>query len=302
MRKILLCLVFGFGVLASNANAWSRNGHMIIAAMAYRAIPAELQAAYTDLLRHHPDYNTWVQMHQNLSVEIELGEFLFMRASVWPDEIRRRGSVYDHPTWHYTNFPLKLPGFPVEETLTPENDVIFAVQESRRMLNNPEASDVDKAAFLSWILHTVGDLHQPLHCVAFVSDRYPDGDRGGNLFYVRPSEQSIGINLHGYWDGLLGTSGDTREARNDATLLWRMHGDQQSAKIGRDFDVRSWVLEGRQIAIDNVYLNGMLTGTLQENRNSAEVLPETYSSRAKSIAQERAVVASLRLLHVLTDI
>lgn len=295
-------LVMVLGCQALPAQAWSRNGHMIIAAMTYRALPDSLQTVYTELLMQHPDYEKWVDMHKALQVNIDLGEFLFMRASVWPDEIRRKGNAYDHPTWHYTNFPVIPDDFPLEETLTPENDVIFAINESRRILSNRGADAVDRAAHLSWILHTIGDLHQPMHCVALVNEMFPEGDRGGNLFYVRPRENSRGVNLHAYWDGVLGTSGKIQDARNDATRIWAALSEKMMQETGADFDVRSWALEGRIIAISHVYLNGNLEGTLEENRGAAAVLPETYGRRAKSIAQERAVIASLRLLRVLSEL
>ncbi len=302
MKKLGLILVFLLGFQVLPAQAWSRNGHMIIAAMTYRALPDSLQMVYTELLRNHPDFENWQADHAALGSTITLGEFLFMRASVWPDEIRRKGNPYDNPTWHYTNFPIIVDGFPLEETLTPENDVIFAINESARILADSAASTVDKAAHLSWILHTIGDVHQPMHCVALVNNLYPDGDRGGNLFFVRPTANSMGMNLHAYWDGVLGRSGKIQDARNDATLIWSQLANDIQADFTPDFDVRSWALEGREIAINDVYLNGELGGgTVKEQRHVAVVLPEAYGRRAKSIAQERAVIASLRLLRVLSE-
>ena len=305
MKKLLLVIVLAFGIVSTNvapAQAWSKNGHMIIAAMTYRALPDTLKIKYTDMLRWHPDFPQWEREHELLTVKMELGEYLFMQASVWPDAIRRKGNEYDHPTWHYTNFPLMPDNFLMEETLTPENDVIFAIQESRRVLadRNHSVSAVDKAAHLSWILHTIGDLHQPLHCVALVNATFPEGDRGGNLFYVRPRASSRGVNLHAYWDGLLGTSGRVRDARNDATRIWASLAGDLFQTVPEDFDVRGWALEGRAVAIEDVYLSGTLKETVEELRSAAAILPETYGQRAKLIAQERAVIASLRLLHVLS--
>ena len=89
---IKLCLIVVFVTVwpSRPAQAWSRNGHMIIAAMAYRALPASLQEEYTALLHHHPDFDRWRQAYADLDVEISLGEFLFMQASIWPDAIRRQ--------------------------------------------------------------------------------------------------------------------------------------------------------------------------------------------------------------------
>ncbi len=302
MKKLLLFTVLVFLLQTTPALAWSRNGHMIIGAMTYRMLPAEMQMAYTDLLMAHPEFDSWEREYAALNVTLPLGEYLFMMASIWPDEIRRAGGPYNHPTWHYTNFPLIPDGYPMEETLTPENDVIFAIQESRRILADSSASQVDRAAHLSWILHVIGDLHQPLHTVALVNDLYPEGDRGGNLFFVRPRESSKGVNLHAYWDGLLGTNGEVREARNDATLFLHQFEKKARLETPADFEVRDWALEGREIAIDAVYMRGEIAPATEEQREASSVLPEAYGQRAKSIAQERVVIASLRLLDVLTDL
>ncbi len=299
MKQLLLAGLLISGTVAEST-AWSSNGHMIIAAMAYRALPINLQEEYTMLLHHHPDFKKWEQSYAELDVAISFGEYLFMQASIWPDVIRRKGNPYDHPTWHYTNFPVIPDGFAVEETLTPENDVIFAIRASRQMLVDENATNQDRAAHLSWLLHTIGDMHQPLHCVALVTDVYPEGDRGGNLFFVRPTERSRGVNLHAYWDGLLGRNGKIRDARNDATELWLTEKNQVAGRLGDAEEIRDWALEGREIAIEYVYLGGRLEGEVEERRGRAPILPATYGNRAKSIAQERAILASLRIVGMLS--
>ncbi len=297
---MLILLIPGIDV--EPAQAWSRNGHMIIAAMTYRALPADLQKQYTELLHHHPDFEKWQRDYQSHADNMSQGEFLFMYASIWPDLIRRLGnSPYDHPTWHYTNFPVIPDDFPLEETLTPENDVLHALDVSRRVLVDSTQTLVDRAAHLSWILHVVGDVHQPLHTVALVNELFPEGDRGGNLFYIKPTEKSNGLNLHSYWDGLLGTSGKITDVRNDATLIWNSRRELLGEEPGMDLDYRSWALEGREVAIANVYLDGKLQATPEENREQASILPEAYGERAKRIAKVRALVASLRLRHMLSE-
>lgn len=282
-------------------HAWSRTGHMSIAAMAYRNLPDSLQHVYTNILRLHRDFASWNRDYQRLNVSIDLGEYLFMRASVWPDDIRRSGSSYDHPTWHYTNFPVTPPAFELTETLTPENDVLYAIQLNQELLANQASLAVDRAAALSWLLHVIGDIHQPLHAVALVSEDYPNGDRGGNDFFVRPSAGRQPLNLHAFWDGLLGTTSDIRTARNQATLLLETYGTTDDlSKTG--LEPRDWALEGRIIAIDDVYRRGSLAGVSRDRRESAHVLPEDYAARAKAIAEERAVIASKRTAAVLKTV
>src|SRR5207302_6807288 len=117
----------------------------------------------------------------------------------------RGRAPYDHPTWHYINYPI----VPVGSSLDPAKYEPPAQQEN--IVNTLAVcmekirggSDEEKAVYLTWLFHLVGDIHQPLHCTAVYSERFPTGDRGGNLALIRI--RSGPVNLHSFWDGLLGT-------------------------------------------------------------------------------------------------
>ena len=60
-------------------------------------------------------------------------------------------------------------------------------------------------AKLSFLIHFLGDVHQPLHCATrFTADDFPKGDRGGNDFMIKLSGHSSAVALHTFWDDLLG--------------------------------------------------------------------------------------------------
>src|SRR5262245_45967206 len=88
-------------VPSHTASAWSAQGHMTIAAMAYRDLPKEDRAKVDELLKHHPDYSNWTNRYSAELSPVDLEAFVVMRASTWPDEIRRKGNPYDHPQWHF---------------------------------------------------------------------------------------------------------------------------------------------------------------------------------------------------------
>ena len=46
-------------------------------------------------------------------------------------------------------------------------------------------TDEEKAIYLTWLMHLVGDIHQPLHCAAVFSEQFPNGDKGGNDAFIR---------------------------------------------------------------------------------------------------------------------
>lgn len=65
----------------------------------------------------------------------------------------------------------------------------------------PYTGEIGKSIALRFLIHYIGDLHQPLHTTSKVNDLYPKGDLGGNLFNVTEED---GINeLHAVWDSVI---------------------------------------------------------------------------------------------------
>src|ERR1051326_4796576 len=64
-------------------------------------------------------------------------------------------------------------------------------------------ADKEKAYDLGWLLHLVGDLHQPMHAVNGISETLPEGDRGGNLVEIKGATDGAS-ELHAFWDEVLG--------------------------------------------------------------------------------------------------
>src|ERR1035438_3280629 len=85
--------------IAQTIQAWSGAGHQVIAAQAYRQLSPAFKARVTEILKSHPDYEKWKESFSGDSANLDLGTFIFMRASTWPDDIRRRNSPYNHPKW-----------------------------------------------------------------------------------------------------------------------------------------------------------------------------------------------------------
>ena len=162
------------------------------------------------------DYEKWRGSYTPGAPNLDLETYVFMRASTWPDQIRRKGSPYDHPEWHYIDYPLEPPTFPEKPGPSPTNDILYGIAQSEKMLRDPNSSPEVRAVYLSWLIHLVGDVHQPLHCSTLVNVEYPApiGDKGGNNFYVRPAEAAL--NLHSIWDNALGATVNPRTQFNYA--------------------------------------------------------------------------------------
>lgn len=292
MKRIFFAACWLAGSIISQFElfAWDGAGHMVIAAEAFRQLPPELKAQAIEVLKAHPDYQQWVNAyHPNPNVD--LAAYVFMRSSTWPDEIRRSGSPYDHPEWHFIDYPLRPPSFPLEPDAQPTNDVLFGVAQCEKTLSDTNADTVSRAVDLSFLIHLIGDMHQPLHCESFFSDAYPNGDRGGNDFYVRLDQG--GVRLHGIWDGLLGTSQNPVTRWRYAFKIQVDYPRASLPELRKDTTPKEWSLESRKLAIEYGYLNGHLKGST--NPESALPLPEGYLRAAEAVAERRGALAGYRL-------
>jgi hypothetical protein len=95
-------------------------------------------------------------------------------AASYPDEVIRR---HDHAgqfsPWHYVNWPVDAAEY--DQSVCKPDCILQELPKQIAALQNPDLQA--KALALSWVIHLVGDLHQPLH----VADRFVGGhdDRGG---------------------------------------------------------------------------------------------------------------------------
>src|ERR1051325_2332269 len=138
--RILLALFAAGAFFPIRVVAWSAAGHEVIAAIAYRELPADTKAKVFELLKSHPEFSKWQESFEREASTVDLPTFVFMKASRWPDEIRRHGNKYDHPKWHYVDWELKPPSFPMTEEPAPNDNVIYGLAQCEKVLRDPKAS------------------------------------------------------------------------------------------------------------------------------------------------------------------
>ena len=156
----------------------------------------------------------------------------------------------------------------------------------------------DKAIAVCWIAHLVGDLHQPLHCCSLYTDEMPKGDKGGNGTYVRVAANRATINLHKFWDDLLGTSAKYQDSANTATEL-RLRpsfGRDNLPELKKNATADSWAKESFDVAYKLAYVNATLKGGTEKD---GTLLPDGYTKAAKEAAERRAILAGYRLADTL---
>jgi hypothetical protein len=127
--------------------------------------------------------------------------------STWADEIRPQ-----HPEtrrWHFVSIPVhptdgESSGYDAARDCPQRECVVAKIEEFERVLGDPQASERQRLEALKYVVHFIGDVHQPLHASN-------NDDRGGNDVALTFLEQQT--NLHAVWDsGIIGpaVNGDER--------------------------------------------------------------------------------------------
>ena len=137
-----------------------------------------------------------------------------------------------------------------------------------------------------WLMHLVGDIHQPLHCTALFSvSHFPKGDRGGNEIKLKR-----GKNLHSLWDNLLG-----REyyMRNVQKAVAELSDQGRYGKVwstaAKEPDPRKWAAESHELCESFVYPDVIfqaVRATATGEKMSPIDLPETYYTTAGEHARK----------------
>ena len=158
---------------------------MIVTALAYDQLTSAEHLKFDAILRGHANYATWKKTYPAAGLpELTLEKFVAMLASLYPDEIRNHDNPETCPEWHYIDYPLIPPDFPLKPAPMPGDDVLAGISKSSKALKNlTKVFDArTRAKMLSFLLHLVGDVHQPMHCETLFDEKFPEpeGDRGGN--------------------------------------------------------------------------------------------------------------------------
>ena len=213
--KFLFLFSFLFIFAAVSTKAWNDAGHKTIAYIAWNQMsPEARERAFKVLMSAPEDSDLSVfYLQDSRSADIKKRE-LFMIASTWADIVRDRkfkvrAEKYHHSNWHYDDTFWTFENGQVKILPNPNEDGGKAVEklvEFDKALKDAAISDEEKAIALAWILHLGGDIHQPLHTSARITELEPKGDQGGNLFLLTPKDtpREQSENLHWFWDSILG--------------------------------------------------------------------------------------------------
>jgi hypothetical protein len=272
-RTILFIAAAAVAAVPTPALAWGKTGHRVVAAIA--------DTQLSGLARAH--------VKQILGGAESLDE-----AATWPDEMRSDPAPFWQKTstpWHY----VTLNGI-LYDHAPPEGDALKALNHFRDVLQDPKASLADKQMALRFVVHIVGDLHQPLHVGKCC-------DRGGNE--VRVKWFGKPMNLHAVWDSALVDEEQLSFTELTAKLV--RHARPADVIAWWDINPRDWITESGQIR-DSLYPTAADKPRASKDKKAKpgeEALPDlsySYVYRSTPIMEQRLSKAGVRLAAYLNDI
>ncbi|QPF95164.1 S1/P1 nuclease [Bradyrhizobium commune] len=296
--------------LAQPAQAWWDAGHMQIAYVAYKHLDAPVKDKVDALLRLNPDYTKWsAGAPDDRTAKL----WAFVHAATWADDIKNADYHYtrdsvdsatagqnigyadhnQHAYWHFKDTNFSPDGTPL-----PTPDPVDIVTQLKLMIAalpaSSGASDDVRSYDLVWMLHLVGDAHQPLHASTRYTRQIPNGDSGGNLEMVIPATGET-IALHAYWDAMFGGYDSPFGAVFDADDkggISHLTVNDTSAQI---VDPQSWIDESAQLAQQYGFAAPVSTG------DNAVLLTREYETNVRNIARSQAALAAARLAKLIND-
>lgn len=262
MRALVRFLLPLLLIFSAPAYGWGPEGHEIVARIAADNLTPSAHLRLSQLLGGD-------------------APALMVLDSNWADEIR--ADRPDTVAWHFVNIEIGSRGYDPRRDCARDNCVVGQIARDAAVLRDPRAPHAARLDALRFLIHFVGDLHQPLHA----ADRH---DKGGNSFIVFEGRRRS--NLHRVWDQ------DVVEALGpDAmTVAEDIEGNlspQEKAKImvGTPAD---WANESFQLAAHEIYARLPSSGSVR--------LPRDYAGRERAVVRQQMLRAGLRLAATLNAI
>jgi len=242
------------------ANAWGGSGHRIVAMIAQKHLTSKAKQ----------------KIAQILGPNVTLAS-----VATFADDIRN--SQPSTKNFHFVDIQKD------ETDYVPSRDcpqtakgdcVIAALERFKAQLLDSHTSKAKKQFALKFIVHLVGDMHQPLHC----ADNH---DRGGNDVNVRFFNRQT--NLHAAWDSSI----ISRVGQSDSAYANRLNQGLSDAEIAQiqQGSIIDWALQSHTLARTNAY-------DIPDNHK----LGQEYFNTNKQVVDDQLRKGGLRLAKVLNDL
>jgi len=305
MREFaILCFTLGALAHQATALAWGDRGHRIIAAIAYEQLVPEARREADALLAD------------------DRGDKLtapdFISRAAWADMLlldrKTPSKTWYNATrfWHFAEFEIDagtlfracyglrpLPSGKPASRGPAKDCVASKVEQFAAELRDPAIDRKEKILALKFLVHLVGDLHQPLH----VAD---NDDVFGNAIKVRPAsdlKKKSEVNLHEYWDVVLVDRALAGPDETERAAARRIASAFPADQVKRALSggPREWLLETVEVARNVVYDFSGQRRVRDGFRSSELFVDASYDARALPAVNEQLAKAGFRLARLLNQ-
>ena len=217
--------------------------------------------------------------------------------AIWADQVRATTRPETAP-WHFIDIEVRENVTEADESrfCTNQDCVVAQIDADIKVLQDETQSKSNKLEALKFLVHFLGDVHQPLHCA-------DDTDRGGNdkiVHFKTPGTRSrtgTKIKLHALWDHLIEvkTVEDSRELATELEKEITAQNEQDWAK-GQPKD---WAWESFTISHDSIYSELDPGAT---DPKGIQLPSDYYTGKMRAIVDQQLEKAGVRLAHVLNAI
>lgn len=279
MRVRVFATLFLFA-LVTPLFGWGRDGHQIVGLVAAAKVKPATTAAITDLL----------------------GAQTLADIAPLPDQWRAEETPTSHPKtelWHFTDIPTTAAAYvpdrdcpTIADNEVDRNCVLAAIDHFRQVLADKNAPKADRVRALTFIVHFVGDVHQPLHTTSRFKNG--DSDRGGNLVkatFPGVSDPEHKENLHKVWDTELIKSEHRTDEAYAQYLLDHVVPTLSAAAMNDSSDV-DWANSAHHLAVVDAY-------HYPGHKLMFAPINKTYVKKNAKVVDKQLALAGVRLAHLL---
>jgi len=259
MRKQIIIFIILFiatnQINANNSPVWGVTGHRTVGLIAEKHLTKKARKQIDKIL---------------------YGESLAF-VSTYGDEIKSDKKYKKFYNWHFINFPFNSKLEDLKKN--PKGDILTGINYCIEVLKNEKSSQEDKVFYLKFLVHLMGDLHQPLHVGR-------GEDQGGNAIKVKWFYKKS--NLHKVWDTEMIESWNmsyTELAKNTKKL------SKQQLDIIKQGSALNWVYESQKLAI-----------LVYSSAKVGQKLSYKYSYDHFGTVRSQLQKAGIRLAKILNDI
>lgn len=262
-------LILAFVLLTPDGLCWGPEGHRIVATIAFKQIKKTIKDKINEILVDED----------------------FVEVSNWADQVRLSRS--ETKDWHFVDIPVSEAKYDASRDCQELETGDCAVNElARAIAVLRDGSGRERHEALKFIIHFVGDIHQPLHSAT--NDSRSDGDRGGNSVNTRLLTHTM--KLHAVWDHGLIDLDDRDEGDYADALIADLVNKGKTDDSGT---VEDWVNESHTLATKIGYkYPGFKVGKIP---TSKVMLGQTYVNKAKPVVDLQLARAGVRLARVLKE-